>query len=199
MSTPIKKPNFDLSWSKIKQIAQDFALATGMDTDAFASFEQALSNVESGITLADLKGFTDKELGALHAAAHHFYTHGAYDDAQSIYNLLIRLDHFEAKYYLGLAACKQMGKDHRGALILYEAAFLLDSRNPKMPFNSAVCYLALDQLDLAKQALAHANRLLVHPLKQADQSLYARVLKLESVVAQRERRARASNKQKDAV
>lgn len=78
--------------------------ATPSDTDQQQALEAFLRD---GGTLAMLRGLSEDTLEQLYALGFNQYQAGKWDDAQKIFQALCMLDHYDARYFLGLGACRQ--------------------------------------------------------------------------------------------
>lgn len=54
-----------------------------------------------------LRGLSEDTLEQLYALGFNQYQAGKWDDAQKIFQALCMLDHYDARYFLGLGACRQ--------------------------------------------------------------------------------------------
>ena len=95
----------------------------------------------------------------IYAYAYEFYSHGHYEEAQSLFSLLVVKETKNINHWLGLGACMQMQKKYEKALEAYAAAALLevDEINPYPHFHAAECFIALDDITSALQALESAS------------------------------------------
>lgn len=96
---------------------------------------------------------------AIYAYAYEFYHHGHYEEAQSLFSLLVVQETKNIHYWMGLGACQQMQKKYHEALESYVAAALLDigECNPLPHFYAAECLIALNDITRALQALESAS------------------------------------------
>lgn len=133
-TTPKKNPDF--TPEQLNQLVQDFLI--------------------NQKTFKDLKGISDKDMEALYSIAYNFYSHGKFDRAKSIFAALTQLDQFKPKYWVGLGAARQMLKEYQPAIDAYGFATLMDATDPKPAFYSSSCFMKLNQISLALQALEAA-------------------------------------------
>ena len=125
-----------------------------LSDDQLATVEQlARKCLEEGAALADVRGYTDDEMEAVYRFAYNAYQQGKYEDARKLFYFLAENDHTESRYWMGLAACLHLTNQHREALAAYGMAAVLDATNPEAPLRASECYLALRDLDGARQAL----------------------------------------------
>lgn len=116
--------------------------------------KETYQTVFSGGTLRDLKGVTDGEMETLYTIAYNYYTTGHYEDADKLFRFLVRLDHTNAKMWIGLGAVQQVRKEFKDATTSYGYASFLDLENPKPQYYAAQCFLALGDVQSAESALA---------------------------------------------
>ena len=123
--------------------------ATPSDTDQQQALEAFLRD---GGTLAMLRGLSEDTLEQLYALGFNQYQAGKWDDAQKIFQALCMLDHYDARYFLGLGACRQSLGLYEQALQSYSYGALMDINEPRFPFHAAECHLQLGDLDGAEVA-----------------------------------------------
>lgn len=106
------------------------------------------------------------EIEALYSAAHNLYEMGDYAKASGLFTQLLFNDPFQTRFWKGLAAAQQMGKEYRGALRAWATLALLKNDDPTPHFHAAECYLFSGDIEEAKKALACAasNLEKSHPL-----------------------------------
>jgi hypothetical protein len=79
-----------------------------------------------------------------------------YPAAKRIFDLLIKLNTFEPKYYHALASTQHRQKDFFSAARNYMHAHVLSPiNNPELHYHSADCYLRMDDLMSAILSLGH--------------------------------------------
>ena len=95
----------------------------------------------------------------IYAYAYEFYAHGHYEEAKSLFSLLVVKETKNVSYWMGLGACLQMQKKYKEALEAYAAAALLETteKNPLPHFYAAECFIALNDVTSALQALNSAS------------------------------------------
>ena len=106
-----------------------------------------------GATLADVRGYTDDEMEAVHNLAYNAYQQRRYGDARKLFQFLAENDHTDGRYWMGLAASYQMDGKHQQAVTAYGVAALLDATNPQAPLRACECYVALNDWDAGRKAL----------------------------------------------
>lgn len=149
--------------------------APGMSPQEFA--ERLTHALLSGETLGSLRGMTEKDLEAIYSVARQLYAQARYRDARKLFELLMKLNHLEGRYFMAYAACLQMLKQYEPALLYYTMATAFDLSDPKPTFHSCECLIALGRVPEACEGLdivieqsdqpAHAN------LRQRAQALRA--------------------------
>ena len=108
----------------------------------------------TGGTLGAIRGIGEEELEAVYLMAYNFYTNGKFKDAEKAFKFLCFYDHMEKKYFIGLAATRQMMKLYPGAVQAYAYASLLDVGDPMPSLHAADCFLAEGKYAEAQSALS---------------------------------------------
>lgn len=103
----------------------------------------------NGRTFRDFTQLTPQSMEVFYMVAFNQYNGGRYDEAEKVFRLLSMLNHFEPKYWMGLAASREMQGKHEEALKAYSFLSILDLRNPVPAFHGAKCFLALGKTDEA--------------------------------------------------
>ncbi|MBK4512842.1 SycD/LcrH family type III secretion system chaperone PcrH, partial [Enterobacter hormaechei] len=99
---------------------------------------------------------------------------------------LCMLDHYDARYFLGLGACRQSLGLYEQALQSYSYGALMDINEPRFPFHAAECHLQLGDLDGAESGFYSARALAA--AQPAHEALAARAgAMLEAVTARKDR------------
>ncbi len=80
-----------------------------------------------------LRGLSEDTLEQLYALGFNQYQAGKWDDAQKIFQALCMLDHYDARYFLGLGACRQSLGLYEQALQSYSYGALMDINEPRFP------------------------------------------------------------------
>src|SRR5262245_38989619 len=103
--------------------------------------------------LRDFTEITEQEADAMYAVAYGLFDQGHYQRTERLFEFLCTLDHFDARFWMGLGASRQMlGKFDR-AVAAYGMAGLHDMGNPVPPMRAAECLAALGKKDDARKAL----------------------------------------------
>lgn len=101
------------------------------------------------------------------------------------------LDHYDARYFLGLGACRQSLGLYEQALQSYSYGALMDINEPRFPFHAAECHLQLGDLDGAEWLLLGPGLAAAQP---AHEALAARAgAMLEAVTARKDRTYESDN------
>lgn len=112
--------------------------------------------IQSGLAYKDLRGLSDKDMEAIYSLAYTLYNHNKYDEAMKVFKFLSLMDHTDKRYFLGLAACRQMLGNYDKAIEAYQFAAVLDVEDPIVHLHAADCLLAAKRFDEARSAL-HAT------------------------------------------
>lgn len=145
---------------------------------------EACGTIFSGGTMRDLKGVTDGEMEALYAIAYNYYSTGHYEEADKLFRFLVRLDHTNAKMWIGLGAVQQVRKDFANAATSYGYASFLNLDDPKPQYYAAQCFLALGDLKSAESALAALDAYAPKgsPFREKAKKLQERIDKAKAAV-----------------
>lgn len=115
-----------------------------------------LANEEKGPFAAISKEKKDE----IYALAYMLYQNQQYQEASTLFRLLIEAHPSEAKFWKGLGACLQMQKDYDEALNCYSCSAYFSSQNQLDPYlyvYAADCHFALKQIDAGLKALEAAR------------------------------------------
>ncbi len=85
--------------------------------------------------------------------AYRLYKTGLYEKAQKYFEFLMLLNPVETKYILGAAACLQMRKYYRAAIVGYETLAGFMPNSPLPYFYIYECCMQLNMFDEAREAL----------------------------------------------
>ena len=89
--------------------------------------EQALEAfMQDGGTLAMLNEVSSDTLEQLYALGFNQYDASKYEEAHKIFQALCVLDHYEARFFLGLGACRQALGQHQLAIDSYSYGAMMD-------------------------------------------------------------------------
>lgn len=125
-----------------------------IEKDSYTT-KEIMDFIEQGVaTVRDVKGIGDEEMDAVYTVAYNHYTVGRYEDAESIFNFLVMLDHLNETYWMGLGACRQAQKKFKEALTAYQHVVgNLNVENYKAAYYAAECLLGLGDKENAAKAL----------------------------------------------
>lgn len=115
------------------------------------------SLLSSTKTFGQLQGVKPKTLDTMYAAAYILYQSGQYEKALKMFQSLTLLDHFEFKYFFGLASCYQQLKNYKDAVTIYGVAYMLEPHDPAVPFHSAYCHMQLEDYEAAQSGYYAAS------------------------------------------
>ncbi len=102
------------------------------------------------VTFGELKGLKPETLETMYSVAHTLYESNQYQKAREIFQTLTLLNHFEYKYFFGLASCLQMEKNYERAAHTFGLCYMLEPEEPAVPFHSAYCHMMLGDYKAAK-------------------------------------------------
>ncbi len=121
--------------------------------------DELFSFFEDGGTLKMLKDVPDDAIEQMYSVAFNLYETGKVEDAHKVFQVLCMLDHYQTRFYMGLAACRQEMGDLEQAIEAYSYAAILDIKDPRAPFHSAECHLKLGNLVEAESGFYSAKEL----------------------------------------
>lgn len=129
-----------------------------------------------GYTPADFARISKAELEGVYAAAYNLIDIGQYEKGEQVFAFLNYLDHYDARFWLGLGVCRQLRKDYGRAVEAYSMAAVNGVTNPVPPLRAAECHLALGHLDEAESGVRAALLLAGEAPEQEAVRSRARVL-----------------------
>ncbi len=115
--------------------------------------KMALECLEQGISIADIRGYSEQEIEALYQVAYNLYQQQKHQDAKTMFLFLSMYEHADARFWLGLGGCCQRLNEFESAINAYSCAALADATNPVYPFHACECYIATKDWDAAKKAI----------------------------------------------
>ena len=120
--------------------------------------EKAMEVLAGGGTLADLRGLGEQDIETIYSIGFNFYNQAKYEQAEPMFQFACLYSHLERRYWMALGNCRQMLKNYQGAIDSYGFAFMLDPKDPWPCIQTAVCYLAQGNKELAGESLSLADR-----------------------------------------
>ena len=155
---------------------------TGAAEDSERELEAFLSD---GGTLAMLRDISSDQLEQLYSLGFNQYQAGKWEEAHKVFQSLCVLDHYDARFFLGLGACRQSMGRFEEAVQSYSYGTLLDMNEPRFPFHAAECHVQMGNLAAAESGFYMAQTLAV----QAEHAVLGVRAKemLETVLAKMER------------
>ncbi len=134
----------------------DFNEDGSLTTESITTLQATVQKVMSGEkSLMEALQLSPEQFEALYAVGHNTYVAGKYEDAASFFGVLISIQPFDARVYIGFAASLQMQKKYEHAALFYQWACGIDQQDPNPMFHSAECYMAMDDTAGAKSALIY--------------------------------------------
>ncbi|MGI3095236.1 SycD/LcrH family type III secretion system chaperone VcrH [Vibrio diabolicus] len=138
-------------------------------TDPFQmQAEELLSFLEEGGTLKMLHDVSQDTIEHIYAVGYNFFQSGKIEQAAKVFQLLSMLDHYQARFFIGLGAARQELGEYLQAIDAYSYAALVDVNDPRPPFHSAECYLKLEQLTEAESGFYSAKEMSAGKSQYAD-------------------------------
>ncbi|EGQ8136479.1 SycD/LcrH family type III secretion system chaperone VcrH [Vibrio parahaemolyticus] len=130
--------------------------------------EELLSFLEEGGTLKMLHDVSADTIEHIYAVGYNFFQSGKIEQAAKVFQLLSMLDHYQARFFIGLGAARQELGEYLQAIDAYSYAALVDINDPRPPFHSAECHLKLEQLTEAESGFYSAKEMSASKSQYAD-------------------------------
>ncbi|EIE5866442.1 SycD/LcrH family type III secretion system chaperone VcrH [Vibrio sp. 1159] len=130
--------------------------------------EELLSFLEEGGTLKMLHDVSQDTIEHIYAVGYNFFQSGKIEQAAKVFQLLSMLDHYQARFFIGLGAARQELGEYLQAIDAYSYAALVDVNDPRPPFHSAECHLKLEQLTEAESGFYSAKEMSAGKSQYAD-------------------------------
>ncbi|MFW1471974.1 SycD/LcrH family type III secretion system chaperone VcrH [Vibrio parahaemolyticus] len=130
--------------------------------------EELLSFLEEGGTLKMLHDVSADTIEHIYAVGYNFFQSGKIEQAAKVFQLLSMLDHYQARFFIGLGAARQELSEYLQAIDAYSYAALVDINDPRPPFHSAECHLKLEQLTEAESGFYSAKEMSAGKSQYAD-------------------------------
>ncbi|EHV9723117.1 SycD/LcrH family type III secretion system chaperone VcrH [Vibrio parahaemolyticus O1:K58] len=130
--------------------------------------EELLSFLEEGGTLKMLHDVSADTIEHIYAVGYNFFQSGRIEQAAKVFQLLSMLDHYQARFFIGLGAARQELGEYLQAIDAYSYAALVDINDPRPPFHSAECHLKLEQLTEAESGFYSAKEMSAGKSQYAD-------------------------------
>ncbi|MDW3168846.1 MULTISPECIES: SycD/LcrH family type III secretion system chaperone VcrH [unclassified Vibrio] len=130
--------------------------------------EELLSFLEEGGTLKMLHDVSQDTIEHIYAVGYNFFQSGKIEQAAKVFQLLSMLDHYQARFFIGLGAARQELGEYLQAIDAYSYAALVDANDPRPPFHSAECHLKLEQLTEAESGFYSAKEMSAGKSQYAD-------------------------------
>ncbi len=109
-------------------------------------------------TLAQAVGLTDDEVEKLYSVGHQYFTQGRYREAHPLLRLVAMCNHKSERYWMALAACRQMLGDFLLAAESYVTAAGLNLQNSTAAIQAVFCLLRAGEYQAAQTWLDEAER-----------------------------------------
>jgi len=107
---------------------------------------------QNGRTFQDFTNLTPQSMEVIYMVAFNQFNAGKYDEAEKIFQLLSVLNHFDARYWTGLGASREMQKKYDDAIKAYTYLTILDLENPTPALLMGKCYLGAGRREDAESA-----------------------------------------------
>ena len=131
-----------------------------MDVTDDNKIETELNNfIAEDRLLVMLKNISEAELEKIYSFAYDFFKAGKYQDAESLFQVLCILNHYDTRFFLALGACHQHQEHYHLALETYSYASLMSPSDPRFLLHAGECLLHMKEFSTAKKAFAGAELL----------------------------------------
>ncbi len=110
-----------------------------------------LEGLQSGATIAELKGIDGNMLEGVYAMAHRYYNNGQLDEAEAFFRFLCLYDFYNADYALGMGAVLHLKREYEKAIGMYAVAQALNVQDDRPMFHVGQCHLALGRRRKAQE------------------------------------------------
>lgn len=107
----------------------------------------------NGRTYQDFTSLTPESMEVIYMIGYNQYNAAKYDEAERIFQLLAVLNHFDRRYWTGLAASRELQKKYDEAIKAYGFLAMLDLEDPQPPLLMARCFLGHGKVKDAEGAL----------------------------------------------
>jgi type III secretion system low calcium response chaperone LcrH/SycD len=131
----------------------------GIEIDGFtANQKSSIERLMAGEDPKAIVGIGDADVEKVYAVGNQLYASAKYAQALPLLTVACTYQSSDARYWLALGACRQMLKDHEGAITAYGMSYALNSRDPWPLIHTSLCCLALSDTERAGDSLVLAER-----------------------------------------
>jgi type III secretion system low calcium response chaperone LcrH/SycD len=120
--------------------------------------KKAMEVLGAGGTMKDIRGLSAEEVETVYSIGFNLYNQGKYEQAEPMFQFACFYSHLQPRYWMALGNCRQMTKKYAPAIDAYGLAYLFDTEDPWPPIQTAICYLAMKNKELAGDALTLADK-----------------------------------------
>lgn len=106
----------------------------------------------------DSLGLQAADHEVIYNLAYSLYQQTRFAEAERAFGLLCLSAPNSERFWLGLAASRQLQKNYHTALLAYRMANAINAENPTTALHSAECYLAAGLIEQTQQSLDEASR-----------------------------------------
>lgn len=130
-------------------------------TSPYKNFDEYLEHFVPNVlakseTLQEAVGVKENEMEEIYALAYEKYCSNNFAEALPLFRLLVMLDPYSFRSWMGLGATLQLLTDYESALKSYAIASLCNRDDPYPHFHAYECYAAQSNDDDGSIALDHA-------------------------------------------
>lgn len=131
----------------------------GVEVDGFtANQKSSIERLMAGEDPKAIVGIGDADVEKVYAVASQLYASAKYAQALPLLTVACTYQSSDARYWLALGACRQMLKEHEGAITAYGMCYALNRRDPWPLIHTGLCCLAVSDMERARDALMLAER-----------------------------------------
>jgi len=136
---------------------------------------KALEVLAAGGTLKDLRGLDSNDIETVYAIGFNLYDQAKYDQAEPMFQFACLYGHTDPRYWMALGNCRQMAKKYQDAIDAYGFSYMMNIEDPWPSIQAALCFLAMQNKDLAREALDLAAKTIENnkPDAKASQRIQA--------------------------
>jgi type III secretion system low calcium response chaperone LcrH/SycD len=136
--------------------------------------KKAMEVLGAGGMMKDIRGLSGEEIETVYSIGFNLYNQGKYAQAEPMFQFACFYAHLEPRYWMALGNCRQMLKNYPAAIDAYGFAFMIDIEDPWPTIQTAICYLATGNKELAGDSLTLAeNAIKDKPNETARQRISA--------------------------
>ena len=119
---------------------------------------KAMEVLAAGGTLKDLRGLNNDDIETVYAIGFNLYDQAKYYQAEPMFQFACLYGHTDPRYWMALGNCRQMNKKYQSAIDAYGFSYMLNIEDPWPSIQAAMCFLAMQNKEQAREALDLADK-----------------------------------------